>query len=148
MGDQIRNFEAAMSSQKGPPVGFTGDAGTVLMLGTVKGRMQFLLSNFISSHSDAAGLVEDLWKDIYELRLKENGLALTRQSLELTRKSLHNSRRAFRLSVIALAITVLFGIASKVFEPTFTWLSHHVPQLTDKQTAPSATRVPPLSLLK
>jgi hypothetical protein len=145
MGDQIHGFETDMSlmdrSPGLPPINTRG------ILNAVKGQMERVCSNFMSAHAEAVRVVEDVKREIHELRLKEDGLGLTRDSLELTRMSLKNSKRAFWLSIAALALTILFGIATKVFEPTLFWIQHHVPQIIERPVPPPV-RVPPLSLLK
>lgn len=136
MSESIRYFEIAMSQE---PV--SGSTGTFWMRDRIKERMQIVFNGFLHEHGGTVSGIEALSKEIYELRLKEDGLGLTRQSLK-------KSDRAFRFSIFVLILTILFGIASKVFEPTFLHLQHLIyPQRTD-QPAPPPVRVPPVSLLK
>lgn len=142
MGESIRYFEGAMSRDPGAenPAGFP--TSTSWMRDRVGERMQILFDNFqrelVRTNSD----IEVFRKEIYELRLKEDGLGLTRASLR-------KSDRAFYFSIGVLILTILIGVATKVFEPSLVWLQHHLPQIHDRPAAASpASRAPPLSFLK
>ena len=142
MGESIRYFEDVMLREPGAEPGAGLPTATSWMRDRVGERMQILFDNFqrklVNTNSD----IEVLRKEVYELRLKEDGLGLTRASLR-------KSDRAFYFSIGVLILTILIGVATKVFEPSLTWLQHHVPQIHDRPAPASPVRgAPPLSFLK